>query len=89
MLKLRHVLAAGAAAFLSTAAGSANADCCGTYTSRFVAPEYTITSDPVLVMEPQQACCGALPGVVEFRPTFRAWRQGVITYERVPAHGAY
>jgi hypothetical protein len=40
-------------------------------------------------MEPQQACCGALPGVVEFRPTFRTWRQGVITYERVPAHGAY
>jgi hypothetical protein len=86
MLKLRHVLAASAAAFVSTVAGGASADCCSTYTSHFVAPQYTITSDPVLTQEPRHLCCGVVPGAVEFRPTFRSRPYGIITYERVPAH---
>jgi hypothetical protein len=84
MLKLRHVLAVAAAAFVSTAAGSASADCCATYSARFDGPLYAITIDPVLIQEPRHVCCGVVPGIVEFRPTFRTPRHGVITYQRGP-----
>jgi hypothetical protein len=86
MLKLRLCLAAGVAAFVTMAAGSASADCCATYTASFIAPRHTITIEPVLVKEPHYVCCGVSPGVVEYRPTFRTPRVGVITYERGPGH---
>ena len=87
MLKLRLFLAAGVAALVTVAAGSASAgDCCTNYWADFIAPRHTITIEPVLVKEPHYLCCGVSPGVVEYRPTFRTPRLGVITYHRGSGH---